>query len=92
MGVRHIYVILTYINQRVEWMPMRRRIQAGSDIRTARQRLGLSIEKAARVLDVGWSTLSRWERGVIEPSPLVLRGIEATFDDYQKSRTRKEAK
>lgn len=61
------------------------RVRSAEEIRAAREQLGLSQEKAARVLDVALATYSRWERGVVAPSTLVLRGVEAIFEEYRKS-------
>ena len=60
-------------------------LRTGADVRDARRRLGLTLEQTALLLDVAVITLSRWERGVVEPSLLVLRGIEGMFSDYRKS-------
>lgn len=43
------------------------------DIRSLRTRLGWSQEKLARELGVSYSTISRWERGQGEPSPMATR-------------------
>lgn len=61
-----------------------RRIKSGKDIRQEREKLGLSQERLAQILQVSVFTLSRWERGVIEPSALVLRGIEGFMTDNKK--------
>lgn len=65
------------------------RIRSAQEIRPAREQLGLSQEKAAYLLDVALATYSRWERGIVNPSKLVLRGIEGFFEDYRKSQRRK---
>ena len=44
------------------------------------------MEQTAHLLGVAVASLSRWERGLVDPSPLTLRGIEGMFDDYRKSK------
>lgn len=66
-----------------------RKIKSGKDIRHEREKLRLSQEKLAQILQVSVFTLSRWERGVIEPSALVLRGIKGFMTDYKKKGGRK---
>lgn len=63
---------------------MPRGIKSGKDIRRERVKLPLSQERLAQILQVSVFTISRWERGVIEPSALVLRGIEGFMADYKK--------
>jgi transcriptional regulator with XRE-family HTH domain len=46
------------------------------------------MEAAAQYLGVSLITLSRWERGLIEPSKVVLRGIEALFEEYNSKKRR----
>ena len=46
------------------------------DIKALRQRLNLTQEQLARRLGVSWATVSRWERGIGEPSPLAQKAIE----------------
>jgi transcriptional regulator with XRE-family HTH domain len=68
---------------------MQQHLKTGADIRRARERLGLTMEEAAEYLGVSLITLSRWERQLIAPSKVVLRGIEALFAEYKsKERTR----
>lgn len=53
-----------------------RKLRSGADIRNERERLRLSREKLASLVGVSTATLRRWEVGTVEPSALVLRGIE----------------
>ena len=64
----------------------RRRLRSGEDIRRERERLGLTIEKAAYLMGVAVATLSRWERGIVSPASLTLRGVEGFLSDYRKSK------
>jgi DNA-binding XRE family transcriptional regulator len=57
-----------------------------SDIRKTRKQLNLSQEKLARLLNVSWITVNRWERGKPEPSFLVLKGIEAVLNENFEGR------
>lgn len=50
-----------------------RGLMFGSDIRTMRERLGLTQKKLATLLGCGEKTLSRWENGEGHPSLLVNR-------------------
>jgi transcriptional regulator with XRE-family HTH domain len=68
---------------------MKPHLKTGADIRRARERLGLTMVDAAEHLGVSLITLSRWERELIAPSKVVLRGIEALFEEHKsKERTR----
>jgi transcriptional regulator with XRE-family HTH domain len=67
---------------------MRKHLRSGADIRRLREQLGLTLEEAAHYLDVAVVTLSRWEREIIHPSLIVLRGIEALFDEYEPEERR----
>jgi transcriptional regulator with XRE-family HTH domain len=83
MSYRHVNMTPIYSAS------MNKRLKSGADIRRARERLGLTLEDAAHYLDVAVVTLSRWERDVIQPSLIVLRGIEALFAEYKSNeRTR----
>ena len=62
------------------------RIRRARDIRDRRERAGLSQEGLARLADVSVATVSRWERGVVEPGRLALRGIQGILEDYRKER------
>jgi DNA-binding transcriptional regulator YiaG len=61
----------------------RKRLRSGADIRAARKTLGLNLEDTAHLLGVAVASLSRWERDLVQPSSLTLRGIEGMFDDYR---------
>jgi DNA-binding transcriptional regulator YiaG len=64
------------------------KLKSAEDIRKERQKLGLTLEETAHLLGVAVASLSRWERRVVEPSKLVLRGIQGFFEDYGKKRRR----
>ena len=53
----------------------------GSDIRHYRSKFKLSQEALARLLQVSWITVNRWERGQPNPSYLTLKGIEAVLKE-----------
>jgi len=57
-----------------------------SDLKGIRKELKLSQEKLARLLNVSWITVNRWERGKPEPSFLVLKGIEAVLKENFEGR------
>ncbi len=44
-----------------------------TDVRLMRRKLGWSQERLARELGVSFSTISRWERGHGQPSPMAER-------------------
>ena len=46
------------------------------DIKSIRERLGLTQEQLANKLGVSWATVARWERGKGEPSPLAQKALE----------------
>ena len=48
---------------------------AGRIIRAWRRRAGLTQEQLARALSVTFSTVSRWENGHVQPSPLAWRAM-----------------
>ena len=47
-----------------------------ADIRRLRQAEGLTQEQFARLLGVTWTTISRWENGKSQPSPLALSSLK----------------
>jgi len=51
----------------------------GPWVRSARTRIGLKQFEMADALDVHWTTLSRWERGVVEPRPQQLTAIARLY-------------
>ncbi len=57
-----------------------------SDLKRYRKQLQLSQEALARLLNVSWITVNRWERGKPEPSFLVLKGIEAVLNENFEGR------
>ncbi len=57
-----------------------------SDLKRYRKQLKLSQEALARLLNVSWITVNRWERGKPEPSFLVLKGIEAVLNENFEGR------
>ena len=46
---------------------------AARTIRSWRQRMGLTQDELAKALSVTFSTVSRWENGHVQPSPLAWR-------------------
>ena len=64
-----VYILLLYHKD----------IKKGSDLKHYRKQFKLSQEKLARLLNVSWITVNRWERGKPEPSFLALKGIEAVL-------------
>ena len=89
-GISKWYVILTCLYELCKIaFTLSKHFNSGADIRHARERLGLTLEDAAHYLDIAVVTLSRWEREVIQPSLIVLRGIEALFDEYDPNERRK---
>lgn len=46
------------------------------DVRSLRTKLGWSQERLARELGVSFSTISRWEHGEGEPSPMAERLLQ----------------
>ena len=46
------------------------------EIKTIRNKLGVSQEKFAHMIGVSFGTLSRWERGISKPSNLALDKIK----------------
>lgn len=46
-------------------------------LREIREKLGLSQEGLARLLNVSCATVNRWETGKNKPSPLAMQSIEA---------------
>ncbi len=46
------------------------------DIKTIREKLGLTQEALARLIGVSFQTVNRWERGGFKPSPLALEKIK----------------
>jgi len=71
-----IYILLIYHIDMIET----------SDLKRIRKQLKLSQEKLARLLNVSWITVNRWERGKPEPSFLVLKGIEAVLNENFEGR------
>ncbi|AXI49367.1 hypothetical protein C1J03_25020 (plasmid) [Sulfitobacter sp. SK012] len=45
------------------------------DIRSWRRSLGLTQAELSEALDVDQGTVSRWERGLVEPRPAIMRAI-----------------
>ena len=46
------------------------------DIKSIRERLGLTQEGLAHKLGVSWATVARWERGKGRPSRLARKALE----------------
>ena len=58
-------------------------MESPNDIRSWRKEMGLSQEGLARLADISLFTVSRWERGTVAPSKLVLLGLGRLLEDYQ---------
>jgi putative transcriptional regulator len=57
------------------------------DIRAARKRAGLTLEGLARILDVSYTTVARWERGCSTPDAETLtRLAEVLGVEYREAR------
>jgi transcriptional regulator with XRE-family HTH domain len=56
-------------------MPDYRR-RVGARIRRERSRAGLTQSQLARILEVEATAVSRWERGLVMPSPTSLHNLE----------------
>lgn len=56
----------------------------GEEIRTRRQQAGLSQVELARLLDVDVGTVSRWERGAMQPRPYVEHAVLYVLRKYTK--------
>ena len=57
-------------------------------IKQLRKKLGLSQEKLGQLLDVHTMTVSKWERGVLEPTPYQ----SAMMDEFEKATSKPEVK
>ena len=55
----------------------------GADVLALRQQLKMTQEQFAREIGVTVSSVNRWERGVIQPSRLARRAIEALMQRMQ---------
>lgn len=58
----------------------------GAEIRAFRERLGMTQQELADALGVHYMTVGRWERGEMEPSPLLGRALR----DLERERTTEE--
>ena len=56
--------------------PRIRESNTAKDIKELREALGMTQEEFAREVGVSFSTVSRWETGRGQPSPLARRRIE----------------
>lgn len=65
-------------------MSVKDEIGSARDIKEWRKAARLSQEELARMARVSVFSLSRWERGAVEPSRLVLRGLQGILEDYKK--------
>lgn len=54
-----------------------------ADFRILRQQTGLSVKKVADLVGKTESTIYRWERGVVQPHPLVLNYLYNLIDSKQ---------
>lgn len=57
-------------------------------IKQLRERLGLSQDKLGQLLDVHTMTVSKWERGVLTPTPYQA----AMMDEFEKAASRPKVK
>jgi putative transcriptional regulator len=55
--------------------------EVGQLVKELRQLLDLTQEELANSLEVSFSTISRWERGVAKPSPVASLLIEAKLTE-----------
>jgi DNA-binding transcriptional regulator YiaG len=53
------------------------------DIKAIRKELGLSKSEFARRVGVSFITVSRWERGISEPSPMAKVNIEKLMKEVK---------
>jgi putative transcriptional regulator len=53
------------------------------DIKSMRQKLGLTQEKFAQVLGVTFGTVNRWEKGKTKPSPLAVEKMKKIERDNE---------
>lgn len=61
--------------------------EIGKLIRELRLLMGRTQEQFAVVLGVSFSTLNRWEKGHIHPSPLALRQVYAVLSQLSQAST-----
>lgn len=55
-------------------------------VRNLRRRLGLTQAKLAARLGVSWLTISRWENGKCQPSPLALKRLHEEANKARRKR------
>jgi DNA-binding transcriptional regulator YiaG len=55
-----------------------------TELRTFRQRLGLSQEAAAQLLGCQGKTIARWEKGLHRPSRIAERSFEYLLERLEK--------
>lgn len=60
------------------------------DIKSLRDRFGLSQPELAKRLGVGERSVRRWEAGLVDPSPMAVQAIQRFADEADKS-SRKDA-
>lgn len=61
----------------------------GNDLKKWRNKWGLSQAKLAKLFNVDVMTVSRWERGIQQPTPLLPLALEA-LENRLKEVSRKE--
>ena len=62
-----------------------REVKAGFTLKTARERKGLTQERAAKLIGISVDTLGNYERGKSYPDIPVLRKIEEIYEiPYEK--------
>ncbi|WP_346293185.1 helix-turn-helix transcriptional regulator [Sphaerothrix gracilis] len=59
--------------------------QVGDFVRELRQLMGYTQEQFSTLIGVSFSTLNRWEKGHMQPSPLALKQIESVFDELSQA-------
>jgi len=55
----------------------------GSEVLALRRQLNMTQERFAQEIGVTVSSVNRWERGVIQPSRLARRAIQALIERQQ---------
>lgn len=66
-------------NNRLKKMPQP---QIGLLIRELRQEMGLTQEEFASDCGVVFSTVNRWEKGRVRPSPMALKLIQVKLEQF----------
>jgi DNA-binding transcriptional regulator YiaG len=61
----------------------------GTDLRQRRQRLGLRRKAFAKLLDVHWKTVTKWELGERKISPMAAQLIERVCAEETQTLTQR---